>query len=71
MTRAAAISPALSPTQHTLLAHAVALPGVHGILVSGHKHRTALSLERLGLATVRYQGPSLGWLVANRSEATA
>lgn len=33
----------------------------HGILVSGHGYRTALSLERRGLGTLRYQGVSLGW----------
>ena len=32
-----------------------------GILVSGHAYRTALSLERKGLGTVRYQGPTMGW----------
>ena len=32
-----------------------------GILVSGHRYRTALSLEEKGLGKVRYQGPSLGW----------
>lgn len=33
----------------------------HGLLVSGHQHRTATALEGKGLGTVRYQGPSLGW----------
>jgi len=32
-----------------------------GILVSGHRYRTALALEGKGLGNVRYQGPSLGW----------
>jgi hypothetical protein len=52
---------ALSTTQKTLLTQAESLAGDHGILVSGHKYRTALSLERKGMGTVRYQGPSLGW----------
>jgi len=33
-----------------------------GHLVSGHKYRTALALESKGLASVRYQGPSMGWV---------
>ena len=33
----------------------------HGILVSGPRYRTALSLEKRGLGTLRYQGVSLGW----------
>lgn len=33
----------------------------HGILVSGHEHRTARALERKGLGAVRYQGPTMGW----------
>ena len=56
---------ALSTTQQTLLNQAKSLKGDHGILVSGHKYRTALALERKGLGTVRYQGPSLGWFAAS------
>jgi len=55
----------LSPTQTKILAHAKALTGKQGILVSGHHYRTAVSLEAKGLGTVRYQGPSLGWFVAS------
>lgn len=33
-----------------------------GHLVSGHEYRTAIALENKGLATVRYQGKSLGWV---------
>jgi hypothetical protein len=54
----------LSPTQEKLLTSAKSLTGNQGILVSGHQYRTAISLERKGLGTVRYQGLSLGWLVA-------
>ena len=60
-TKSAAV---LSPTQGKLLGHAKALAGNQGILVSGHGYRTAIALERKGLGTVRYQGPSMGWFVA-------
>ena len=36
-----------------------------GILVSGPRYRTAISLEKRGLGTVQYQGPSRGWFKAN------
>ncbi len=53
----------LSPAQRRLLDRAEPLSGPdgHGILVSGHEYRTALSLEKKGLGELRYQGPSLGW----------
>lgn len=63
----------LSPQQSQLLERAqAAQPIVHkdnsvtppSILVSGHEYRTALALERKGLARVRYQGQSMGWLSA-------
>lgn len=38
------------------------------ILVSGHTYRTAIALERRGLGTVRYQGPSLGWFAAKSTQ---
>ncbi len=41
-----------------------------GLLVSGNEYKTALALERRGYGTVRYQGPSMGWLHANKPEET-
>jgi hypothetical protein len=40
----------------------------NGLLVSGPRYRTAASLERLGVGTLRYQGPSLGWFKAVEPE---
>ena len=56
----------LSEPQARLLAAARDLAKVsdHSMLVSGPRYRTALSLERKGLGTVRYQGPSMGWFRA-------
>lgn len=38
------------------------------ILVSGNEYRTALALEARGLASVRYQGPTMGWARLAESE---
>lgn len=62
----------LSPQQADLQARSKPHRVVHGDgsvsvignLVSGHAYRTALSLERLGLGRLKYQGPSLGWYTA-------
>lgn len=63
-------SPRLSAPQQELLRRANQMPpGWPGILVSGHEYRTALSLERLNLGSVRYQGPSLGWFIAQAPES--
>lgn len=59
----------LSPAQQKLLDRAVPHVLVHkdfsvsviDTLVSGREYRTAQALERRGLGTLRYQGPSLGW----------
>lgn len=56
----------LSETQQRILDQASGLE--HGLLVRGHTYRTAESLERKGLGSIRYQGPSLGWFtVADKS----
>lgn len=63
----------LSPQQQKLLdrsrPHVVVHPdfsiSVHGTLVSGHEYRTALSLERRGLGTLKHQGPSMGWFTTS------
>lgn len=60
----------LSPAQEKLLAHVRKHTGPHGTFVSGHEHRTALALERRGLVSVRYQGPSQGWVTLPEHEAT-
>lgn len=39
-----------------------------GTLVTGNEYRTAEALERRGLGTLRYQGPSMGWFRPNRPE---
>lgn len=62
----------LSAAQRRLLDHAAPLSGPddHGILVSGHEYRTALSLQKRGLGDVRYQGPGRGWFKATQPAAS-
>lgn len=58
----------LTPPQARLYDHIQTIkPEDHDLLVSGHEYRTAMALERRGLATVRYQGPSLGWVRPTQS----
>ena len=58
--------PRLSTQQQALLdsARQMLAYDMHDLLVSGNQYRTALSLERMGLGHVRYQGHSLGWFCA-------
>lgn len=61
----------LSKPQEKLLAQARSLAKVsdHPGLVSGPQYRTARSLERMGLGSVRYQGPGdRGWFKVYEGE---
>lgn len=60
----------LSDRQEELL-HSLRSSTVPENLVSGREYQTALALERRGLATVRYQGPTMGWARATTKEARA
>jgi len=55
----------LPQTQQRILDHAHELAAYtdhsYAVLVSGHQYRSAAALERKGLGTLKYQGPSLGW----------
>ncbi len=56
----------LSAPQQDLLRNAQKMgTDSYGLLVSSNRYRTALSLERMGLGTVRYQGPGgRGWFTS-------
>lgn len=65
----------LSPAQSRLMqrskaftiTHSDGSTSTHGRLVSGHEYRTALALEKMGLGTLRHQGPGRGWFTRHES----
>lgn len=67
-------TPRLSPAQGRLLTRLREFEAKHPEhadhqLVSGREYQSALALQRRGLATVRYQGTSMGWARALSTHA--